>query len=39
MSKSVAEARARELMNLVGLENAMNRPYEEYSLGMRLDLP
>ncbi|ADN51667.1 ABC transporter ATP-binding protein [Vulcanisaeta distributa] len=38
LSKSVAEARARELMNLVGLENAMNRPYEEYSLGMRARL-
>ncbi len=39
LSRSTAETRARELMKLVGLENAMNRPYEEYSLGMRLGLP
>lgn len=38
LSKSTAEAKARELMKLVGLENAMNRPYEEYSLGMRARL-
>ncbi len=38
LNKSMAEARARELMKLVGLENAMNRPYEEYSLGMRARL-
>ena len=38
LSKSVAEVRARELMRLVGLEDAMNRPYEEYSLGMRARL-
>ena len=38
LSKSIAETRARELMMLVGLENAMNRPYEEYSLGMRARL-
>lgn len=38
LSKSMAEARARELMKLVGLEDAMNRPYEEYSLGMRARL-
>nr|KJR72720.1 MAG: ABC transporter ATP-binding protein [Vulcanisaeta sp. AZ3] len=33
-----AEARARELLKIVGLEDAMNRPYEEYSLGMRARL-
>ncbi|ADY00828.1 MAG: ABC transporter ATP-binding protein [Vulcanisaeta sp.] len=38
LSKSMVETRARELMRLVGLENAMNRPYEEYSLGMRARL-
>ena len=38
LDKSTAELRARELMDVVGLKEAMNRPYEEYSLGMRARL-
>jgi ABC-type multidrug transport system, ATPase component len=38
LDKSTAETRARDLMRVVGLESAMNRPYEEYSLGMRARL-
>ncbi|WP_069806424.1 ABC transporter ATP-binding protein [Vulcanisaeta thermophila] len=38
LSKRDAEARARELLGLMGLEDSMNRPYEEYSLGMRARL-
>ncbi|MFP3258733.1 MAG: ABC transporter ATP-binding protein [Caldivirga sp.] len=38
LSRSKAEERARELLKLVNLDWAANRPYEEYSLGMRARL-
>lgn len=38
LSRGKAEERARELLRLVNLDWAANRPYEEYSLGMRARL-
>ncbi|WP_291999362.1 ABC transporter ATP-binding protein [Caldivirga sp.] len=38
LSRMKAEERARELLRLVNLDWASNRPYEEYSLGMRARL-
>ncbi|MCG2863129.1 MAG: ABC transporter ATP-binding protein [Vulcanisaeta sp.] len=38
LDKRTAQARARELLEIVGLREAMDRPYEEYSLGMRARL-
>ena len=38
LSRVKAEERARELLKLVNLDWAGNRPYEEYSLGMRARL-
>ncbi len=38
LNRGKAEERARELLRLVNLDWAANRPYEEYSLGMRARL-
>jgi ABC-2 type transport system ATP-binding protein len=38
LSRGKAEERTRELLRLVNLDWAANRPYEEYSLGMRARL-
>ncbi len=38
LSKSEADSRAAELLKLMDLSNAADRPYEEYSLGMRVRL-
>ncbi|GGP20018.1 ABC transporter ATP-binding protein [Thermocladium modestius] len=38
LNKSEADSRATELLKLMDLSNAADRPYEEYSLGMRVRL-
>ncbi|WP_291767243.1 ABC transporter ATP-binding protein [Caldivirga sp. UBA161] len=38
LSRAKAEERGKELLKLVNLDWAANRPYEEYSLGMRARL-